>query len=187
MAAGGDPAAVKLGPGRIYVTNFVGGGVDPTNHSAALPSAWVPVGYTEAGSAFQSNVTSESVFVAEELDEILRVNTQRTNQLVFEMAEANIDKLALALDAGVISASTTEFEPPEASSVTYVKMVWDSDETPSVTNRRWLFRKLQQVGNLEIARRKAPTKTLIPVTFAVLIPSVGVKPWKAFANATGEI
>lgn len=189
MAAGGIPGSVKLGPGRIWVTNYVGGGADPTTNSAALPSAWLPVGYTEAGSAFQSNTTSESVFVAEELDEILRVSTQRTNQIVFEMAEATVDKLSIALNAGTEDdpESVTSFEPPDLGAELYVKLVWDSDETASAANRRWLFRKVSQVGNLEIARRKAPTKTLIPVTFAILRPDNGDKPWKAFPNTDGEI
>ena len=75
MAAGGTPSNVDLGPGRLYVAPL--GTAEPVNCSAALPSAWIPIGYTEDGTEFQFGVTREAVEVAEEVDPIGYEMTRR--------------------------------------------------------------------------------------------------------------
>jgi len=185
MAAGGTAGNVHLGPGRLYYAPL--GTAEPTSASAALPSAWKVIGYTEEGTAVETEITSEAVEVAEELDPIRYVATRRASRLVFTMAEVTVGRLALALGAG---ATTTDdgnaFEFPDPDAIVAVMFVWDSLDTPGANSRRWLFRQATPSGTISIARRKAPAKATFPVTFNVEKPSTA-KPVKVFPNASGQI
>lgn len=187
MAAGGTAGNVQLGPGRLWVAPI--GTTEPASASAALPSAWIAVGYTEDGTTFTVEITSEPIEVAEELDPILYVNTRRTNQLAVQMAEMTRRRLALALASGITPDDATAFEPVNPGSEVKVMLVWDSNEdatTGSPGNRRWLFRQCSASGTIEIHRQKAPNKALLPVTFNVEKPS-GLAPFKVYPNSTGLV
>lgn len=188
MAAGGTPTNVQLGPGRLYVAAI--GTTEPASSSAALPSAWRAVGYTEDGNAFSTETTSEPVEVAEELDPVAYANTRRISRVAFTMAETTRRNLALAMNVGANEANdATAFEPPDLGTEVRIMLVWDSDEDPTATpttNRRWLFRRGYQSGAIEVPHRKAPAKSLIAVTFNLEKPT-GAKVFKAFPNAAGLI
>ena len=186
MAAGGTPGNVDLGPGRLYYAPL--GTAEPASCSAALPSAWIAVGYTEDGTEVQTDITSEAIEVAEELDPIAYEQTRRTTKLTMSMAETTKSRLALALGAGAATVNdATAFEFPDAGTTVAVMFVWDSEETPSATNRRWIFRKCTPSGTVSTARRKAPQKALIPVTFDCAKPDSTTKSVKVFPNASGQI
>lgn len=185
MAAGGNADHVELGPGRLWVAPL--GTTEPTSASAALPSAWSAIGYTEDGNAFASDITSEPVEVAEELDPIAYENTRRINRLTFQMAEATARNLVLALGGGSAQANDgSSIEPPDPGSEVAVMLVWDSEESAGADNVRWLYRQAKPSGTIEIGHRKAPGKTLIPVTFNLEKPATE-KPFKVFPNANGDI
>lgn len=186
MAAGGTPGNVKLGAGRLYYAPL--GTAEPTNCSTALPSAWLSVGYTEAGTEIATAITSEGIFVAEELDEIDNVGTQRVTTLTLEMAETTKKRLVLALGGGASSADdSTPFEMPEISAIVGVMFVWDSDETASATNRRVLIRNAKPSGTISQARRKAPAKQTIPATFNCTKSTAGAAALRWFPNASGQV
>lgn len=188
MAAGGNSDNVQLGPGRLYVAPL--GTSEPASASAALPSAWRVVGYTEEGSAFSTTSTNEPVEVAEEVDPILFVLARRTNTLALAMAETTRQNLALALGDMTEAFDTNNgdaFEPPTAGDESACMIVWDSQDDPTDgENRRWLFRQAKPGGTVDLARRKSPTKATIAVTFDLEVPS-GQKPYKVFPNADGLI
>lgn len=189
MAAGGTTANVQLGPGRLYMAPI--GTTEPTSASAAVPSAWVAVGYTEDGTTFTVSLTSEDIEVAEEIDPILTVNTRRANTLAINMAEATHRNYAIALGLGILTNDATAIEPPDPGDETKVMVLWDSNEDPTADqggqgNRRWLWRQCNPTGDIETKRQKAPNKTLVPVTFKVEKPS-GLAPFKVFPNANGLI
>jgi len=188
MAAGGTTSNVQLGPGRLYVAPL--GTSEPASATAALPSAWRVVGYTDAGSTFTANITNSPVEVAEEIDPILYFATRRENSLAFEMAETVRRNLALALGdmTGAFAANDgTAFEPPDPSSVTACMIVKDSAESPTdPLNERWLFRQCKPGGQVQIQSQKAPQKRLIAVTFNIEKPS-GSAPFKVFPSATGLV
>lgn len=191
MAAGGTSANVHIGPGRIYVASV--GTAEPANASTALPSAWTPIGYTEDGSAFTTEVTRAEIEVAEELDPIKYVATKRVSSLQFQMAETTRKRLVLALGGGVVTTEDgTYYEPPDPGTDVAVMIVWDSNEDPTVVdgdgigNRRMLFRQCRPSGPIVIPRRKAPAKSLLPVTFNIEKPS-GLRPYRIFPSSTGAI
>lgn len=186
MAAGGTASNVQLGPGRLYVAPL--GTSEPTSASAALPSAWRAVGYTEEGSAFSTSLSNEAVEVAEEVDPIQYVLSRRENTLAVAMAETTRRNLALALGTGANEANDgTTFEPPDPGDEVAVMLVWDSDDDPTAgTNRRWLFRQAKPGGTIELARRKSPTKSVIATLFNLEKPT-GSAPFKVFPNSDGLI
>lgn len=189
MAAGGTPNNVQLGPGRLYVAPL--GTAEPTTASAALPSAWRAIGYTEEGSNFTAEITNEGIAVAEEVDMIRYVMTARANSVVFAMAEMTRQNLGLAMnDATAAHAANgpTAYEPLDPGSEAAAMLVWDRDlGTVSGTNVRWLFRQAKAGGTVEIAARKAPAKSLIAVTFSLEKPSGTTAPWKCFPNPSGHV
>lgn len=187
MAAGGIPAAVKLGPGRLYFAPL--GTTEPTTASAALPSAWRPVGYTENGTQIDINITAEDIMVAEEYEAIDNVMVSRTVTLTVEMAEARKRNLLLATGGGAAGTDDgTPFELAAPGSEVGVMLVWDSDlDTPTSSNRRILFRTAKSTGTISMQRRKAPQKSTIAATFNCVKPDTTNGAVRFFPNTSGQI
>lgn len=185
MAAGGDSSNISLGAGRIYVAAL--GTAEPADNSTPLPSAWVPVGYTEDGTTVSIELGNEAIEVAEEVDPVLYVLASRSASLSVQLAEINRRSLALAMGAGAGAANDdTAFEPPEPGDEVAVAIVWDSDDAATAANRRWLFRQAKVSGSVEMQRNKAPNKALLPVEFNLEKPA-GLATLKVFPNADGLI
>lgn len=186
MTAGGTPSAVAIGPGRLWIA--VLGTTEPSDGSTALPSAWKAIGYTDTGHAFTTEITTEAVEVAEEIDPIRYVNTKRASSIQFSMAEATRRNLARALNVGAYEVNDgTAFEPPTPGTEVRTMIVWDSADSAGATNARWLFRQCYQSDAIEIAHRKAPEKALIPVRFNLEKPD-SLAPYKVWpVTATGLV
>jgi hypothetical protein len=185
FAAKGDADAVVLGPGLLYVGPVTA--ADPDDATTALPvTDFRPVGYTEEGSSFAYETSTEDVTVAEENDPVRTVPTGTTSTLSFSMAEMTWQNLLLALNAGSSVAATPPtmpvmIEPVEQGSEERVKLVWDSDY-----GSRWIFRQCIQSGTLTIDRKKAPDKGLLPVEFKCEKPT-GAAPFAAIPSADGLV
>lgn len=185
MPATGVSTNVDIGPGWLWVAPI--GTSEPADCSTALPSAWRQVGYTETGNAFNSNITSSDIEVAEELEPIDVREIKRLTDVQFEMAEVTRANLAFALNSGANAANTSaSFEPPALGASLYTMIVWETNATPDATNVRWLFRKCKQTSPIQIQHRKAPQKALIPVQFRVVKPNAA-QPWIVFPNASGLV
>lgn len=181
--ATGTSGNVTTGPGWLYVAPLAT--TDPTTGaSAVLPSAWQEIGYTDAGNTFTTDITSEAIEVAEEVDELRKVQAKRVTTVAFAMAETTRRNMLLALGAGLPTpaAQTDPFEPPELDSLLSVKIVFEA-----VTGARWLFRSCAPSGQISIANQKAPQKRLIAVTFNLEVPSGGLQPFKVWPAAGGLI
>lgn len=189
-AAGGTPGNVDLAVGRLWVAPL--GTSEPASASAAIPSAWRPVGYTEDGSVFTSESTSEKVNVAEELRPIRSVQTAIAEAIQFSMAEVTRRNLALGLAAAANADNDAQAIGPTAvGSQVAVAIMWEKNDPVGGnyddTNIRHIFRQCKQVAAVEIAHRKAPQKALIPVRFEIELPDAGGDPWVIFPNASGLI
>lgn len=185
--ASGDPDEVVLGVGWLYVAPI--DTADPTVASAALPSAWRCLGYTEEGSTFTMERSFDDIEVAEELEPIDSVNNKTVNMIAAQLAQATRKNLAFALDgtANDTDSNLTPLEPPAPGEEQFFKMVWDKKASPSdTTNVRWLWRRCKVTGNIEMAHQKSPAKTLLPVEIKSLKPS-DAKSWKCFPDANGLI
>lgn len=175
----GTPNNVVAGPGWLYVAPF--GTAYPTNATTPLGSAFVPVGYTEEGSTFTYAITREELMVAEEVSPIKSYTTKVDTKVAFSMAEATAENLLLALNGGVVS-SATEVEPPAPGSESYVTIVLEAE-----SGSRWLYRKAVQTGTVEVAHKKAPAKTLIPVEFTLYVPGSSDSLFTVFVGADGVV
>ena len=187
MAAGGTSENVLVGVGRLWMAPI--GTTEPTSASAAMPSAWIPIGYTDQGHEYTTDITQEPVEVAEEVDPIRYEITRRISSVTFEMAEATRMRLAAAWGHGAAEAdSAASLETPTAGSEVGVMLVWDSEDTAAGNdeNVRWIYRQAKPSGSLTIQHRKSPQKKLIPVTFNLEKPT-GLESVKVFPNASGHI
>jgi hypothetical protein len=170
----GDPKAVRVGPGWLYVAPV--GATEPENLTAEFGvvgppdlTAWVPLGYTDEGSSFTFGATFEDVMVAEELEPIEVLQTARNISVNFASAEITARNMQIAMNGGEITTSTgiVTFEPPDAGDYTPVALAWEADDG----FERWIFRRCIQVGDADIPRRRAPNKAIIPMQFRVTKPS----------------
>lgn len=187
MAAGGNSANISLGAGRLYVAEI--GTAEPASASAALPSAWRSIGYTEDGTTVSTEINNEEIEVAEEYEPVLYVTNKRTSMVSVEMAEMTRRNLALALGIGSNEANdATAIEPPDPGDEEAFMLVWDSSEDPTDgTNIRWLFRQCKISGTIETQRNKAPNKATLPVEINIEKPSGGAKSFKVFPNSAGKV
>lgn len=185
MAAGGTSSNVEIGPGRLYVAPL--GTSEPASCSAALPTAWSAVGYTEAGSTFTLTLTQSEVDVAEEIDPIAYTLSKRVAQVAFAMAEITRRNLALAVGSGAGAANdATTYEPPDPGLEVAVMMVWDRMDVPTAANERILFRQCKSGGTIALNRAKSPAKSLLAVVFNLEKPT-GSAPFKVYPSSTGLI
>lgn len=187
MAAGGSPQNVKLGAGRLSYAPI--GTAEPTFASAALPSAWQSVGYTESGTTFAIALSDEDILVAEELDPVGNTITGRVQTVSVEMAESTKRRLLLALGGGATAADDgTPFEFPDASAIVPVMLVWDSDLNATTTsNTRWLFRQASPSGTVTRNNNKAPAKRTFQATFKCTKPDATNQAVKVFPTPTGQV
>ena len=163
----GNPRNVRLDPGWLYVAPLAS--TEPTSFTGDWdPTEWTLLGYTDAGPEFQMEQTFERVRVAEEIDPIATLQTERNTMITVALAELTAQNLKIALNGGEvdIAGAVTKFEPPAAGDITHVMIGWDSTDGLE----RWIFRKCLSTGNIAIPRRRAPEKAVVPVTFEVLIP-----------------
>lgn len=176
---------VQLGAGILRTAPI--GTTEPVDLTTAWGAGWVEVGGTNEGSSFNSELTAEDIFVAESLERIKQVTTSRVSSVGFAMAEITGINLQKAFNGGTLTTGTAAapktfvtFEPPDVGTESRLMIGWDSEDG----QERWIFRKCVNAGAIEIARRKAPDKTLIPVNFGLEKPDSGAKPFRAYlANA----
>lgn len=171
----GDPTKVRTGPGWFHIAPL--GSTEPDDLSTGTPedwssidSDWVNLGYTDGGAEFIFNQTFEDIAVDQELDPIAVLQTARSiavNVSVAELTAANLETAFNGGDVATPGGGITTFEPPEAGDFTHVMLGFE----PLDALERWVFRKCLQVGSVSLARRKAPDKSLIPLSFRALKPA----------------
>lgn len=175
----GLPDKVKVGAGILFI-NAVGAPEpdDLTTPWATVDPDWLAIGYTEEGHQFNREPNFEAIEVAEEDEPIRYEQTGVSSSLEFAAAQMTTQNLIYAFNGGTVTTLTgtvVEFEPPIMGDVTRVALGWESNDG----EERWVFRKCLQTGNVAIARRKAPAKATIPMTFRLEKPAAGVLPFKA--------
>jgi hypothetical protein len=188
-----DTKTISLGPGLLYWA--AAGTVDPTTAvtgsiiSDTLAVAWKQIGYTENGSEFSYELSSDDVNVAEVFDPISHKTTGRSASLAFECAELTVKNLVLALNGGTVTNTGTgatsmwTYEPPLPGNEVRVALLWQSEDN----TERWIFRQVFQTGSVTVGRRKGADKATVPVTFSLEAPT-GARPfkvWMATDNKAG--
>jgi hypothetical protein len=173
----GNTGAISLGPGYLYIAPL--GTSEPTDLAtawASVAAAWVQLGYTDDGSSFTYEISSDSVEVAEELDPVKVALTGRSPKLSFALAEVTATNLKRALNGGTITSGTgiVTFEPPDLGSEVRTMIGFESEDH----TERWVYRQCLQTGNLGMDRKKGSTKTTIACEFSLEKPP-SATPFKA--------
>lgn len=182
----GNPANLTTGPGTLHVALY--GTTLPTARATALGTGWASPGYTEEGYAFTAERSMEGMYVAEERRAVKQYTTEIKEMVVFAMAEATNVNLTLAMNGGVLDTAAPGYDPEdaitpvEADDEQRISIVFDADN-----GARWVFKKCVNMGSTELARRKAPAKTLIPVEFVLEVPNDASATWVVYPNADGLI
>jgi hypothetical protein len=163
----GNPVNVRVGPGKLYIAPLES--TEPDDLETAWDGAWVGLGYTDTGSEFVFDNTFEDVMVAEELEPVEILQTQRSISVNFTLAEITAANMERAFNGGDIETAlgVVTFEPPDAGDYTPVMIGWESDDGLE----RWVFRRCIQTGSVTMARRRAPDKATIPVSFRATKPA----------------
>jgi len=178
MPARGNPAALSLGPGYLYLAPI--GTTEPTDVATSISTvsaAWVLMGYTDVGSEFHYQTNTDQVLVAEVLDPLSYQPTSRAGTVQFVLAQITITNLKAAFNGGNVSSGTgvTIYEPPDLGSEVRAMILFESEDH----TERWIFRQLFQSGDVAIVRGKGAAKATIPVTFNLELPATGLRPWRA--------
>jgi hypothetical protein len=174
-----NAAAVRFGkPGKLYIAAL--GTTEPATVTAAWPAGWVPLGYTDEGSAFNYEISTDNVEVAEELDVLARVTTGRDASVEFALAEITLKNLTVAFNGGIVAAvdqdgADWEFEPTDLGNEVRVMIGWDAMPTVASNDLRIIFRQCLQGGSIGLENRKGATKSTIAANFQLEKPSNGSK------------
>ena len=173
----GTPTNVKVGAGTLYFG--VVGAVEPSDLTAPISTTvWTAVGYTDKGHLFSVKPSYETIEVAEEKMPVRREKSAVEYSVEFEVAEMTALNVQKALNGGTVTtaAGTVTFEPPAPTDPdTRVAILWESD----AKDERWIFRKCIQTDKVDIERRKAPQKALIPMHFELEVVSSAIRPFRA--------
>lgn len=184
-----DPGYLFIAPlASTEPTNTVSGSV----FTDAWPAAWLPLGATKDGSEFGYAITASAITVAEFVDAIDRVVTDRTGTFAFNLANFGASNYRRALNGGVTALSPTSgtgatalytVEPPDPSAVVKCMVGWESLDNTA----RLVCRQTLQTGEISNVFKEAPDNALIPCSFSLEVPASGsnAKPfsfWMAGQN-----
>lgn len=180
----GNPAALALGPGYLYINNI--GGTEPTDLATAwtaLAVPWTALGYTDAGSTFKYTLATDTVNVAEELDAVSVQTTGRTSSVSWAMAEITATNLMRAFNAPssaiTAGAGIVSFEPPDLGTEVRRMLGFESEDH----TERWIFRQCFQTGDVSLQRQKGASNATASVEFSLEKPASGAKLFKAIMQS----
>ncbi len=178
-----NAAALRFGkPGKLYIAAL--GTAEPADETTAWPAGWVPLGYTDEGSAINYEISTDNVEVAEELDVVARVTTGRDASVEVALAELTKRNLGIAFNGGIIpgDGNAWTFEPPDLGDETRVMLGWDASPDPLNNDLRFVFRQCLQGGSLGLENRKGATKSTISANFQLEKPASGLKLLKIYGG-----
>lgn len=167
-----NAAAVRFGmPGILRIAPV--GTAEPTDTISPWPAGWVPLGYTDEGSVFNYEISTDNVEVAEELDVLARVTTGRDASVEFALAEITYKNLSIAFNGGIIVGDDTawEFEPPDLGTEQRMAIGWDAHVDETQNDLRMIFRQCLQGGSIGLENRKGATKSTIAANFQLEKPN----------------
>lgn len=139
------------------------------------PVAWVNLGATQDGSEFSYATKVSPILVAEFLDPIRQVPTEREGHMAFMLANYTAANLKLALNGavttvtGTTGTTLTTIVPPTPGSEVRSMIGWESTDA---TVRIVAFQTFNDV-DIKIQFKKAPNIATIPTQFDFEIPQGG--------------
>lgn len=180
-----DPGYLFWAPLSTAVpTNTVVG----SKFTDAWPVAWISLGATEDGSAFNYESRVEAIRAAEFLDPIKYATVERSGNMSFTLIDWTLANLKRALNGGALTlvsgtgaTALSSYEPPDPGSEVRCMIGWESlDNTV-----RLVLRQTINSGSVGSAFRRAPATAGFACTFNMEVPSAA-KPFIVYtAGARG--
>lgn len=188
-------AAVRFGkPGKLYIAPL--GTTEPTTVTAAWPSGWEALGFTDEGSTFNYNQTREKVYVAERRTAIGSAPGDVEAGVEFSLVEATFRNLKLILnrgfeaeadDTGTVSdGASWSMSGPDDDNEVRVMLGWDAYETVGSNDLRFIWRECLNVAQLSWGNKKGATKVAFPANYEIYTPASGLPPFKVFGTGTSN-
>jgi hypothetical protein len=180
--ARGNPQNIALGPGYLYIGSI--GRTEPTDLTtawASVDAGWAALGYTDAGSEFDYQLSADDVDVAEELDPITKAPTGRAASVKFALSEITATNMKRALNGGTITTGTgiVTFEPPDLGTEVRTMLGFESEDH----TERWVWRQAFMLGSLTMTRAKGAANTTMNCEFTLEKPASGSRIFKAMFAA----
>lgn len=183
--------AKAVGPGYIYwaplATTFPTNTVAGSVFTDAWPGAWIPLGWTDEGSEFAAQISTDNVDAAEFLDPLAIITVGRVASFSFALGQINMANIKRAMNGGTITATgsgaslLSEYTPPAVGAEVRAMIGWESTDG----TERAIYVQCLQTGNMTIRRRKGAANALIPCQWTLEQPSDGSKPFHWYgAGAT---
>lgn len=166
-------------PGYLFWAPL--GSAEPTHTVLAgkftdtWPVAWVNLGATQDGSEFSYAMKTSPILVAEFLDPIRQVTTERDGHMAFLLASYTAANLKLAMNGGVTtvtgttSTTMTRLVPPTPGSEVRSMIGWESTDG---SVRIVCFQCFNDV-DIKMTFKKAPNIATVPTQFAFEMPQGG--------------
>lgn len=182
----GNPKNLVMGPGTIYVCDFIDATptasepLDSQFNNVPPVSAWTDVGWTVGGLQFTVMNTWKELEADQITETPERRRTKKEVQFKTQLGEVTFDNLVLTLAGGTVvtDAAKQIYTPPSDDSSTtppYKKIIFDGKAGKNAT-RRVKMRKCLSTENIELAHSKED-QTVIPVTFTTHYISTTVASW----------
>ena len=179
-----DPGFVFWAPlATAEPTNTVTGGI----FTDAWPVTWINLGATQDGSEFSYATKVSPILVAEFLDPIRQVPTERVGHMAFMLASWVAANLKLAMNGavttitGTTGTTLTKLVPPTPGSEVRSMIGWESTDA---TVRIVAFQCFNDV-DIKIQFKKAPSISTIPTQFDFEIPQGG-QPFAIYTAGTAR-
>jgi hypothetical protein len=178
----GNPLALSIGPGILKLAASLAT-TEPVDLVTAWPAGWVDLGYTDDGTEVGIETSFEDVPVAEELDPVAILPTNRNLSVVFALAEITASNLKRVLNGGTITAASgcVYYDPVILGQEQYVMLGWEATDA----SERWVWRKCIQTGKVTIPRKKAPAKATLTTEFRAVKPP-SLQPFRAIMSSPGR-
>lgn len=134
----------------------------------SLSSPYTDVGYTEDGVTLNYTVDTADIEVQEETFPVGRRITKETLEIVCNMAESSLYNLDKAIAGSVLSGSILTI----GAGVLKEMSIKLTGTTPAGGSRSYEFPRVTATGSVGMSFKKGE-KTIVPLTFQALKPSVG--------------
>jgi hypothetical protein len=139
-------------------------------------AAWIRLGATEEGHAFNWQTSYDPVTVAELLDPIKYVTTGRNGSVAFALADFHANNVKRALNGGTLTSTgtaattMTTYTPPAQGAERRCMIGWESTDG----TERLIAYQCINTGQVSIQRRKGSANAALPVEFQLEVPTSGL-------------
>jgi hypothetical protein len=173
-----DVTAILIGTGTLYTDEIDGGeALFPADPTTAPAAGWEDAGYTDDGVTVEFDPTIEDVYVAELTDAVDVMKTQQQFSVSAALAQTSLETLQLAMGGTITAdqpaAGFDTWVPNQTTVQSEFQLLFRSAAPGTDKARDWQFPRCIPVGATEIQHTKAPQKTMVAISFRVLVPSAG--------------